>query len=396
VTELRTARPIRVGLLWHSPNSGNLGVGALTVANLALARQVAAELGLEPQFTIVGMQDADARYVTEGEAGLFSVNGRSLLSPSGCWRVLGAKDCILDIGAGDSFADIYGPKRFGFLWLTKMIAYARGVPLALSPQTIGPFTKTPYVQLARRALERARAVVARDETSLKFLRKLAPRARGVLSVDVAFAMPYEDRSSERGAAGKLRVGVNVSGLLLGEAQSGRNRFGLEADYGELMRRFIGGLSERSDIELHLLTHANGKASGADDDGWAADELAREFPDAIRVPDFESPQAAKSYISSLDFLTAGRMHACIAAYSAGTPVVPVAYSRKFAGLFGMLDYAWMVPVTGMSTDRALAFLNEALERRAELAVAATQGMSRVDGLLEAYRRELRTLFAEAAP
>ena len=39
------ARRITIGLLWHSLNSGNLGVGALTLANASIARRVATELG---------------------------------------------------------------------------------------------------------------------------------------------------------------------------------------------------------------------------------------------------------------------------------------------------------------------------------------------------------------
>ncbi len=382
---------MRVGLLWHSPNSGNLGVGALTVANLAIVRQVAAEFGVPVEFTIVGMREIGARYLSEAEARVVTLDMRSLLSPSGAWRVLGEQDCVLDIGAGDSFADIYGFRRFLFLWLTKMIAIARGAPLVLSPQTIGPFTRSPYRQLARFPLDHAHVVVARDDASLECLRELAPSAKGVLSVDVAFALPFQDRRGERGADGRIKVGVNISGLLFGEAQSGRNRFGLEVDYAELMRRWLAYLAARPDIEIHLLTHANGPERDDDDDGWVADLLAAEFPTAVRAPDFASPSAAKSYISSLDFLVAGRMHACIAAYSSGVAVAPVAYSRKFAGLFGMLGYRWMVPVKGMTTDQAFAYLLDSFERRAELVSDAAQGMARVEASLDVYRAELRSLF-----
>ena len=40
--------PVRIGLLFHSLTSGNLGVGALTVANMAIADGVAREAGLLP------------------------------------------------------------------------------------------------------------------------------------------------------------------------------------------------------------------------------------------------------------------------------------------------------------------------------------------------------------
>jgi polysaccharide pyruvyl transferase WcaK-like protein len=385
---------IKIGLLWHSPSSGNLGVGALTLANLAIAKAIAAELELNPQFHIIGMRDGEADYLPPGEAKVFVVDGRSLGSPVGYWSLVGEQDCLLDIGAGDSFTDIYGFKRFTYLWLTKMIAYARRVPLLLSPQTIGPFTRAVPKRMAAIALARADGVVARDQMSLNALAEIAPKARGFLSVDVAFALPFVDQSSARDGQ-HTRVGVNVSGLLFNEAVSGRNKFGLEADYAALMRRFIGELVVRPDIELHLITHANSASIAYDDDGRVADLLAAEFPGAIRVPDFAGPSEAKSYISSLDFLIAGRMHACIAAFSAGTPVVPIAYSRKFSGLFGLLGYSWMLPVRGSNTDAALAYLLEALNNRDELSRDIHQGMSKVGDLLDVYRAQLRLLFSKVA-
>ena len=388
-----TGRILKIGLLWHSSKSGNLGVGALTIANMAIARQVAEELGLEPRFTIIGVADKGRAYVSLDEASLYEVNSRRLLDPRELMSVIGAQNCLLDIGAGDSFADIYGFKRFFFLWWSKAMAVVRGVPLILSPQTIGPFTRQPYRSMGRWAMERADGVVARDHESFDILKRLAPRARAVQSVDVAFALPFEDRSGERGGA-RLRVGVNVSGLLLNEAEGGRNRFGLQVDYSALMRRFVAALVAREDVEVHLISHATSLQDSGDDDGQAADRFAAEFPGAIRVPDFAGPCEAKSYISSLDYLVAGRMHACIAAYSSGTPVVPVAYSRKFSGLFGTLGYDFLLPVKGMATEDALQTLIGGLERRQEMKAAIAKGMEKIGTLLESYRNELRVQFAVA--
>ena len=390
-----SASEIKIGLLWHSASSGNLGVGALTLANLEIARGVAEDMGLTPHFHVIGMRDGEARYLPPEAAEVFVVDARSLISPGGAWKVLNAQDCVLDIGGGDSFADIYGMKRYIFVWLTKMQALLGGTPLLLSPQTIGPFTKTPYKQMARVALNGAVSVIARDKISLEFLHALAPKAHGVLSVDVAFALPYQDRSAERGGP-RLRVGINVSGLLMNEATSGRNRFGLDLDYASLTRRLLAELTRRPDVEVHLVTHVTeADYTSWENDGAACDRLAEAFPSVIRAPDFPGPSEAKSYISSLDFLVAGRMHACIGAFSSGVPVAPIAYSRKFAGLFGMLNYPWMVPVRGMDEDGALAFIMDCLDRRAELAKAEAEGMIMAASLLEAYRAELRKLFAAAA-
>ncbi len=387
-----SSEPIKIGLLWHSARSGNLGVGALTLANVAIVRSVAEELGFDPSFLIFGPRERTPPYLDESVIPTYVISTKSMLSPAGCWRVLGAQDCVLDIGAGDSFADIYGLRRFVFQWVTKMIAIARRKPLVLSPQTIGPFENQPYIRLARHVLNRANAVVARDPMSLEAVRKLAPKAHAVLAVDVAFALPYQDGSSLRGQQ-RIRVGVNISALLLNEAESGRNRFGLSANYAELMRSLIKDLVARHDVEVHLLTHCNHPSDGWDDDDAVTDKIAAEFPGALRVPSFAGPSEAKSYISSLDFVVAGRMHACIAAFSSGTPVVPIAYSRKFSGLFGMLDYKWMVPVTGMDTSSALGFIKQCLERRDVLAADANRGLAQVDALLDVYRNELRKLFRE---
>lgn len=386
--------PLKVGLLWHSASSGNLGVGALTLANMAVARAAATDLGLELEFQVIGMRDDDARYISSDQASVFAIDTASLLIPTGSWKSINSQDCVLDIGGGDSFAEVYGLKRFMFLWLTKMQAILGGTPLMLSPQTIGPFTRQPYIGMAKVALERATTVVARDAVSLQFLKTLAPQARAVQSVDVAFALPYQDLTSRRNEA-RPTIGVNVSGLLFNEALRGTNRFGLDYDYAEVVRGLLAHLTARSDLEVRLLTHVRSKAGGIDDDGPVADLLAQEFPGAVRVADFSGPSEAKSFISGLDFLIAGRMHACIAAFSAGTPVIPMAYTRKFSGLFGMLDYPWMVPFKGMAASEALTFLVAQIGRRSELRVAEAAGMAKVSAYLDAYRAELRSFFAIAS-
>ena len=61
-------------------------------------------------------------------------------------------------------------------------------------------------------------------------------------------------------------------------------------------------------------------------------LRARYPRAIVAPAFRTPVEAKSYIAGMDFFAGARMHACIAAVSSGVPVYPLAYSRKFNGLF----------------------------------------------------------------
>jgi polysaccharide pyruvyl transferase WcaK-like protein len=390
------SRAISIGLLWHSVNSGNLGVGALTVSNIALARRGAAAAGLIPRFQILGFVDPGvAHYVVGEDIESVALNTKAMLPGGAYWRALGGLDCILDIGGGDSFADIYGLKRFGFFWLSKMMAYARRVPLGLSPQTIGPFTRQPQTLLAAAAMKRAAFLMARDPLSLDVARKMAPKTPMAQAVDVAFALPYSPRAKADPKV--IEVGLNVSGLLFNGGYTGANEFGMQVDYAAYTRRLIAALLERPNVSVQLICHVNSDVLPQDDDGRVADRLAAEFPKAVRVPNFPSPSAAKSYISGLDFLVAGRMHACIAAYSSGVPVVPVAYSRKFVGLFdGLLHYPHLVPVKGLDTDGALTFTLDRFDRRAELREGLAQSRKQADALLDNYCAELTNLFRSVAP
>src|SRR5690606_38493929 len=147
------------------------------------------------------------------------------------------------------------------------------------------------------------------------------------------------------AGGPVRVGLNVSGLLMAGGYDRGNMFGLRMDYPALVREIVGRFRAHPDgCELHLVAHviphgtdAGEALAGLEDDHRAARALAAEFPGVVVAPAFRTPSEAKSYIAGLDFFMGARMHSCIAAFSAGVPVVPMAYSRKFAGLFGSLGY-----------------------------------------------------------
>ena len=82
--------------------------------------------------------------------------------------------------------------------------------------------------------------------------------------------------------------------------------------------------------------------------------------------FLTPIDAKDYISGLDFFMGSRMHATIAAFSSGVPVVPIAYSRKFNGLFkDTLEYEYMVDLKNSSNEEAFTMIKSSFEKRMNL-------------------------------
>jgi polysaccharide pyruvyl transferase WcaK-like protein len=101
------------------------------------------------------------------------------------------------------------------------------------------------------------------------------------------------------------------------------------------------------------------------------------------PFFKSPGEAKTYIAGLDFFLGARMHATIAAFSSGVPVVPMAYSRKFIGVFGTLGYEHVADCKADTADEIMARITHGFENRDQLAADVATGMEQVNSRLDAY-------------
>lgn len=380
------SRNLAIGLLWHSDRSGNLGVGALTVGHLALIARAAALAGVQPSLHLFQPADRNPGYVADGIASRHDITGR-YMAGGGYWRDIGRLQLMLDIGAGDSFADIYPDKRFAYIIATKLMCFWRRLPLVLAPQTIGPFTRQPHKALAAYVLRRARAVFARDALSFDAARALAPAARLAQAIDVAFALPHAPQPTTPG-----RVGVNVSGLLWSGGYGGANDFGLSIDYRQFTLQLTEQLLARGQT-VELISHVT-TPMARDDDLSAAQAVHAALPATQVVPPFASPSAAKSHISGLEFLVAARMHASIAAWSAGVPVLPVSYSRKFEGLYGALGYDWLVPMTGLTTADAVARALAAFDARAAIRGEIACLQPAVEARLNRYVQDLAAILREA--
>ena len=70
-----------------------------------------------------------------------------------------------------------------------------------------------------------------------------------------------------------------------------------------------------------------------------------------------------------------------------------YKRQ--GLYKALDYPWLVPAKGLSTDDAVARALDAFARRAELQADIARSQQAVESGLESYVAYLAGLFDELA-
>lgn len=277
---------------------------------------------------------------------------------------------VIDLTAGDSFTDIYGKERFFEGTSMKNYVISKNIPLILGSQTIGPFRDKNIQSIASETISKCYAVYARDKKSYDYTMEISevePR----LTTDVAFFLPYSNKTINKT---KIRVGVNVSGLLWNGGYTKDNQFGLKFDYQKYCRMILSELSKNDDYEVHLIIHVySANMSVLDNDLIPMEILKKEFPNVFVSPVFQTPMEAKSYISTMDIFTGARMHSTIAAFSAAVPVIPFSYSRKFEGLFGSLDYTYLVKGCSFSLDYAVECTLAWIEKRYELKNNMTNGM-----------------------
>lgn len=261
-----------------------------------------------------------------------------------------ASRAALDVSGGDSFTDLYGPRRFAAMVKTKQIALNNGVPLILLPQTLGPFHTAQSLEMASDILRRARAVWVRDAASLDFLRGTLGAAFDPqihrLGVDMAVALPQaKPKLSAQmmdllaGARDFALAGLNVSGLLGYDPGAAQRQFGLHDPFDRQIDLIATRVLE-SDLNMRLLLvpHVHRAAGHPESDLDACHALQRRLPADLAARVIVLDQALnamelKWVLARLDWFAGARMHATIGAFSAGTPTLGLGYSDKTAGVFG---------------------------------------------------------------
>jgi polysaccharide pyruvyl transferase WcaK-like protein len=312
-------------ILWAELESPNFGVRVL-------ARGLAD--GLPSDWTI-----RFASHRSPLDAGALSLKSLALaaLLP---WhpirREFSRYDLILDVGEGDSFASIYGAKRFGKMLATKLAGARSGTPYVICPQTLGPWEGSFGRALAVQAMKKATKVWARDSSSRR-----RAEALGIGDVRSASDLVFAVDQPLQGGAGHVAHALllNVSGLLWNT-----NSHVDHAKYRTLVESTIGK-ALAAGVSTALIVHVNAPGS-ADDDSAVAKELGERYGLHVYTP--TSIDELRATIKSSRLLIGSRMHACLNALSLGVPAVALAYSDKFAPLFGDLGYRYSFDLRSSET------------------------------------------------
>lgn len=288
-------------------------------------------------------------------------------------------DVVMDTGGGDSFTDIYGVKRLLLMAYIQHACRKAGVPLVMTPQTIGPFRTRAGRMVARSLLSKVDVLYTRDPVSSQVATEMG-RTPNLLATDMAFALPRPSRAQERD------VVLNVSGLLW---QSNPH-----VDFAEY-RANVGGLisgllaaDRRVTLLAHVLdspvpdndvpaVHAAAAAAGA-----AGGDVEVVIPKNLRE--------AREVLSGCCVLVGSRMHSAINALSVGVPAISWSYSRKFGPLMDALGWQYTIDLTTggdpVSETLKLIITDSFDVLKAEAPGVATSAEGRIDSIVAALKSE----------
>lgn len=268
---------------------------------------------------------------------------------------------IIDMTQGDSFSDIYGEKRFYDWTGIKRLVELCGVPLVLGPQTYGPFEDEQIKKYAKTVIENADLVISRDEESKKYLETFCKKDI-LVATDLAFELPYKNLKNIDSS--KIKIGINPSGLLCNK-KNDKSAFNtkLKVDYESYLYQLVEFLKKAGKYEIYMIPHVGNEAI----------ECFGNIKDVKYHEAFSSPIEAKSFIAEMDIFIGARMHATIGAFSSGVATIPVAYSRKFRGLFKGIGYEYLIDLSSITTEKALEKTIEYIQNYSELKHSALKSM-----------------------
>lgn len=339
-----------IGIVWANPYSRNLGVAALAYSSMHILKKIYKRNYIDVKIIFIGSSKTgeDSIVIDKEKYTFYNFWGVNFLKIKSWIKILiypkrypffklCKLDYVFDVSEGDSFTDIYGNERFTIQLNSKKFFSMMRFKQILLPQTIGPFTNGENERKAFAIMNKMRKVFSRDQLSYNYTQRFLSEKLISKSIDLAFSLPYTKKEFSNG---KINVGINISALLWNGGYTENNQFGLSVDYRILMKSILNYFKMQNNVLIHLVSHVLSEDFPIENDYIVCRELCEENnKDAILAPNFPNPIAAKSYISGMDFFIGARMHSCIAAFSSNVPVFPLAYSRKFNGLFkDTLQYA----------------------------------------------------------
>lgn len=351
---------MKIGIVGTNFSNGNKGVVALGISAIKIIEDVANENNLDVSYCIFikgnPANNNEAFLILKKYLGIdksritiCNYNAKKIHSLYRLSKEVGKCKFVMDYTEGDSFTDIYGMKRLMLHSIIKYFEIKGNNNLVLAPQTYGPFKKNISKKISTWILCKAKLVISRDKLSVEEINKLTKKINVIVATDVAFELPYN--RNDKSVSEKTKIGINISGLLWNGGYSGNNQFDLKLNYREYCENIIEMLKKDGSYEIHLIPHVIAE-SKTENDYKVCKELCEKYKGVILADKFKDPIEAKNYIANMNVLIGARMHATIAAVSSGVLAIPIAYSRKFKGLYENIGYNHIIDARKVETNNAI--------------------------------------------
>lgn len=366
-------KKIKIGFVCHSYSRGNFGLCALAFGEQTVVEQACADLGID--YEIICFETGINHPCNDNpKVKLEKYNLRNIIKTA---KQFSKCDLIFDITGGDSFSDIYGIKLFFVVYFMKIAIMLSGVKYISAPQTYGPFKHWWIKSISNYYLNKSDGIYGRDELSGNSLNyKNNNRIKCV--ADLGFALPYTQLPKFE----RPTVGFNINGLLY----NSDNLLGQSNSYKELCDLVIEK-SKSLGYDVVLIPHVLSDVHRADNDYYISVDIAKKHN--LEAPIFfQNPKEVKSYISKCHFFIGSRMHATIGAVSCGIPTLPLAYSRKFKGVYNSIHYPHTLDLKTNSQEEILTKLENMLTVDLHQVTAdVSNALSIVKGKTDAYVKDV---------
>lgn len=305
---------------------------------------------------------------------------RRLLSRIPYFKALLESTVLVDI-SGIAFVDGRGPALLAYNVACCAPAFLLGVPVVKLAQTLGPFRERLNRRVARWALSRCAAVVARGSRSGRHLAELGLRDPLVLP-DVAFCL---DVPAEASAAARLemeRLGLGARPLLLSPSrvlQRSCARHGI--DLAGVLSGVIAKMREAG-REVALLAHSQAAGIAKNDDSAVCEAILARLPAGARPPVLVTtdPVHARALIGEAGTFVGCRYHSLVSAYGMGVPSIALSWNHKYDDLAELFDQgSWLLTAADIAIEPLVGRL-ELLSRAADSIRAELQ--ARIPNVVQA--------------
>ncbi len=258
-------------------------------------------------------------------------------SPGAVWQALrGAR--LLVSGGGSLVQDVTSARSALYYLGTILAASARGVPVAVVGQGVGPIGRPWLRRVARVAFSRAGTISVRDPGSARFLEQMGVQGAVHVGADLAFLAPPADN------VGSIadRLGLDGGGPLLGIAPRPWRGFD-PLPLGRAARGFASRHSARVAVFCFDL---------------ARDRAACEVVAGVsggRLLEIGTPGELLGAVGAAGLVVGLRLHSLVFAAARCVPAVGIAYDPKVAAFAAQAGLAPPLPPAAPT-----AAIEEALE------------------------------------